>query len=93
MAMRVLLTSADFGQGYELTPVNKRFARQYERETGHESRLFQSDWDAPGLAENLGWNMRTAHKRNCPEVGGAAVLEAHNDAFAQSVVSRIPRAR
>ncbi len=67
--MRVLLTSADFGIGYELYPVNKRFARKYEKETGHESVLFQTDWDFPGLANSLGWNDRTAHKRGCGDPG------------------------
>ena len=57
--MRVLLISADFGQGYELCPVNKRFARRYERETGNETVLIQTDWDFPRLAEGLGWDMRS----------------------------------
>lgn len=55
--MRVFLSSSDFGLGYELTPVNKRIAAQQRKETGDESRLFQSDWDFPALASNLGWNM------------------------------------
>lgn len=76
--MRVLLTASDFNIGYELTPVNKRTAKQYKSETGDESRLFQSDWDFPALAQNLGWNMaRTAkcsHRGTdgsvkCPDCG------------------------
>jgi hypothetical protein len=63
--MRVLLTSSAFGLGYELTPVNKQLARRMEKETGNESVLFQTDWDFPSLAESLGWNIRTAHKRGC----------------------------
>ena len=65
--MRVLLTS-DYGY-YELTPVNKVLAKRQERNTRSESVIFQTDWDRPGLAESLGWNIRTAHKRNCPDVG------------------------
>lgn len=67
--MKVLLTSADFGIGYELTPVNKRTARQFERATGEESVRIATDWDFPSLAQNLGWNMRKAHKRGCSEPG------------------------
>ena|SRR5579872_3113117 len=67
--MRVLLISADFGLGYELVPVNKRLARKYERESGHESVLFQSDWDYPGLARSLGWGMLANRKcsHNCTD--------------------------
>ena len=61
--MRILLISADFGQGYELCPVNKRFAQRYERATGHETVLVQTDWDFPRLAENLGWNMRSVQRK------------------------------
>lgn len=67
--MRVMLTSADFGIGYELFPVNKRIAAKFERATGTVSVLFQSDWDFPSLAESLGWNSLTAHKRGCSDPG------------------------
>lgn len=67
--MRVLLTSSDFGLGYELTPVNKRAAARHAVQTGHESVLFQTDWDFPGLAQSLGWNIAAAHKRNCATIG------------------------
>jgi len=66
--MRVFLSS-EHG-AYELTPVNKRLARQLERETGSESVLFQTDWDFPGLAQSLGWNIIKAHKRNCADTHG-----------------------
>jgi hypothetical protein len=65
--MLVLLTHD--GLAYELTPVNKRIARKFEKETGNESVYFQSDWDYPRLAQNLGWNMSKAHHRNCKDTG------------------------
>jgi hypothetical protein len=63
--MKVYL-SRDMGC-YFLTPVNKQLARKQEKATGHKSIIFQIDWDYPGLASSLGWNMRTAHKRGCEE--------------------------
>lgn len=60
--MRVLLTESDFGLGYELTPVNQRAARQYQRESGHESVLVNLDWDFPSLAESLGWSIRKVQR-------------------------------
>lgn len=54
---------------YEIWPSNQRLAAKLKRDTGHESILFQLDWDWPRLAENLGWNIVKAHKRNCPDTG------------------------
>lgn len=62
--MLVTLISSDFGLGYELIPVNQKIATKYERETGNESALFQSDWDFPRLAVMLGWNMARTRKCN-----------------------------
>jgi len=80
--IRVLLTSADFGIGYELTPISKRVLVRYTRETGHESALIQTDWDFPSLARSLGWSMRARGERcthrstdgtvNCPDCGRTA---------------------
>lgn len=76
--MQTMLTIGDYGT-YELTPVNKRLARKWERETGNESVLFQTDWDFPGLARSLGWNGKIGRERcehrgtdgtvNCPDCG------------------------
>ena len=63
--MNVILTQGDIGGTYELTPANKRIARKLEKQTGHESVLFQTDWDFPGLARTLGWNMKVKGRRNC----------------------------
>lgn len=60
--MKVLLTAADFGLGYELTPINKRLLRRLVKATRSESVLFQTDWDFPGLARSLGWNMAATKK-------------------------------
>jgi len=64
--MKALLTRHDLG-GYELTPINKRIAQRFEKDTGHESVWIRSDWDFPSLASYLGWNARRAHRRNCPD--------------------------
>jgi hypothetical protein len=56
--LRVYLTSADHGLGYELFPVSKKVASRFRRESGNESVLISSDWDYPSLARNLGWRMR-----------------------------------
>ena len=79
--MKVILT-ADNPCCYELTPVNRRIARKQKRETGDESVLFQTDWDFPGLARNLGWNGKVGRERcrhsgtdgtiTCPECGRTA---------------------
>jgi len=63
---RFTLIHSDFGIGYELFPVSIRLARAYTKETGHESILFQSDWDFPGLAQSLGWSMKS---RKCDHRG------------------------
>ena len=62
--MNVLLSQGDFGT-YELTPANKRLARKQEKATGAESVLFQTDWDFPPLARNLGWNMKLKRNDKC----------------------------
>lgn len=59
---RYTLISSDFGIGYELFPASKRLACKYEKETGHESVLIQTDWDFPGLAQSLGWSLRRVQK-------------------------------
>lgn len=59
---RFTLISSCQGLAYELFYANKRLARKYEKETGHESILIQTDWDFPSLARSLGWNMKS---RNC----------------------------
>ena len=63
--MRVLLTSADQGLGYELTPVNERIAKRIREATGHASILIRTDWDYPGLARSIGWTMRKRGE-HCP---------------------------
>jgi len=67
--MRFLLTESNFSLGYELTPCDRRAARQYEKETGNESVLFQSDWDFPSLASSLGWRMRLGRGDRCSHSG------------------------
>lgn len=90
--MLTTLTSSDFGLGYELFPKSRRLARKFAQETGHESILVQADWDFPGLARNLGWNMGprrtkqgvcyhrstdgTVNCRDCGKSAGAFIDEA-----------------
>lgn len=73
---------------FELFPVSERLARKYKRESGHESVLFQVDWDYPSLAQTLGWMFRspkcnhchTDGTIDCPECGKTAsqfIEEAH----------------
>lgn len=56
--MLVHFSQDDFGT-YEIWPVNKRIARKFEEETGHECVLIQTDWDWPGVASSLGWVNKT----------------------------------
>jgi hypothetical protein len=58
----LVFLSSDYGC-YEVTPVNKQLARKQERATGNESVLFQTDWDFPRLAENLGWSLRKVQRK------------------------------
>ena len=60
--MNITLIQGDFGT-YELVLANKRLAKQYVKETGSESVLFQTDWDYPGLARSLGWNGKIGRER------------------------------
>lgn len=82
---RYTLVHGDCGM-YELFLASKRLAAQYERETGHESVLF-TDWDYPGLAQSLGWNMRgrkcehrstdgTVDCRECGKTAHEFIVEA-----------------
>lgn len=64
--MRVFLMTSDHGLGYEVGPCNKRIARELESTTQAETVLFQLDWDRPGLARSLGWDMRS---RKCDHRG------------------------
>lgn len=76
--MKVLLTNEN-PCCFELTPVNKRLARAQEKATGEESILFQTDWDFPALARNLGWSGKVERERcqhrgtdgtvDCPDCG------------------------
>lgn len=79
--MKVILTNENPGC-YELTPVNRRLCRKMKRETGEESVLFQTDWDFPGLARDLGWKCKVGRERcrhagtdgtvDCPDCGRKA---------------------
>lgn len=79
--MKTILLQGDFG-AYELGPVNKRLAAKMKRETGEETVLFQTDYDFPGLARNLGWRGNIGRERcehrgtdgtvNCPDCGKTA---------------------
>jgi hypothetical protein len=67
---------------FTLTPTNKKTVEILERETGHSSILFQTDWDYPFWARLLGWNGKVGWERcshnstdgtvNCKECGLAA---------------------
>ncbi len=86
--MRLILLSSDFSLGYELCPASKRTARRLKKATGSETVLFQTDWDFPGLAQNLGWNMGRTRKcshestdgtvdcRTCGKTAHAFIQEA-----------------
>ena len=70
---------ASWPEGYELFPVSRRLAKRYEKATGHESVLFQTDWDFPGLARTLGHRPKgsCAHRSTdgtvkCEECGKTA---------------------
>jgi hypothetical protein len=79
--MNIILT-ADNPCCYELTPANKRLAKQMADETGEESVLFQTDWDFPSLARELGWRGKIGRERcehrgtdgtvTCPDCGRTA---------------------
>jgi len=76
--MRVRLESECCG--YLLIPVSKQIAKRMIHATGDESVYFQTDWDFPALASNLGWNMRSRKCRHdftdgtvdCPDCGRTA---------------------
>jgi hypothetical protein len=79
--MNVILTN-DNPCSYELTPANRRLAARQRQETGEESVLFQTDYDFPGLARNLGWSGKVGRERckhrgtdgtiDCPDCGRKA---------------------
>lgn len=46
-----------------LYPVSRRLRKRYEKETGNESVIFQTDWDFPGLARTMGWNGKIGRER------------------------------
>src|SRR3989337_1069990 len=74
MSMRLLVTGIS---AYTVTPVNKRVAKKLKDITGESSLLFQTDWDYPFLARNLGWDMSSpecSHRGTggtvvCPDCG------------------------
>ena len=51
--------------GYALAPVSRKLRKKLKKETGNEDILFQTDWDFPPLARNLGWNGKVGRER-CP---------------------------
>lgn len=79
--MKVLLTNEN-PCCFELTPINRRLAQKQYKATGEESVLFQTDWDLPGLARDLGWRIKVGRERcehqgtdgtiDCPDCGRKA---------------------
>jgi hypothetical protein len=61
--MNVILLQGDIGGTYELLPSSKRNARKQKEASGEETVLFQTDWDYPGLARELGWNGKGGRER------------------------------
>lgn len=80
--MKTMLLQGDIGGTYLLMPVSRRVRRRLEKETGEDSVLFQTDWDFPGLARDLGWNGKVGRERcqhrgtdgtvTCPDCGRSA---------------------
>ncbi len=67
---------------YLLTPQNKKIAKQFKKQTGHDDLIFQTDWDFPALASTLGWNLKIGREKckhektdgtiDCPDCGKKA---------------------
>ena len=55
-----MIACLEHGKGYngafEVFPASERVAKRLEKELGREpSNYYQTDWDFPGLARELGW--------------------------------------